>query len=261
MPLDSLHIEELSTGYPGKPVINELSLPPFNTGEVTVLTGPNAAGKSTLLRAMAGLLKARGVIKHGAHDLLGMNARQRAELLSFMPQAVPTDINLSVIEAVISALKASPLDATSSGHEWAQVRAFTVLERIGIPHLALEPLNQLSGGQRQMASLARTVVRDPKILLLDEPTSALDLRHQVKVMKLARSFASDGRVVIIVLHDLNLALRWADRVVVMDKGKIASAGKPTEAITSAIIANVYGVKVRVENCSEGRPHLVVEDEA
>lgn len=261
MSLPSLHIDSLHAGYPGKPVIHDLTLPPFEMGHVTVLTGPNAAGKSTLLRAMAGLLKATGSIRHGERELLSMNARQRAELLCFMPQSVPTDINLSVIEAVISALKASPMDATSSNNELAQTRAFSILERVGIGHLALEPLNQLSGGQRQMASLARTVVRDPQVLLLDEPTSALDLRHQVKVMKLARSFAADGRVVIIVLHDLNLALRWADRVVVMEKGKIASSGKPTDAITSDIIAKVYGVKVRVENCSAGLPHLVVEDEA
>jgi len=256
----TLHIDKLVAGYPGKPVLEALTLPPFQTGEVTVLTGPNAAGKSTLLRAMAGLLRATGSIQFDNRELLSMNARTRAGLLSFMPQTVPTDINLSVIEAVISALKASPMDATSSGNEWAQRRAFAILERVGIGHLALEPLHQLSGGQRQMASLARTVVRDPKILLLDEPTSALDLKHQVKVMKLARSFAADGRVVIIVLHDLNLALRWADRAVVMDKGKIASFGTPADAITPDVIARVYGVKVRVDNCSGGLPHLVVEDE-
>lgn len=260
MSLASLHIDQLVAGYPGKQVLKALTLPPFETGQVTVLCGPNAAGKSTLLRAMAGLLKATGSIRFGDCELLGMNARSRAGLLSFMPQAVPTDINLSVIEAVISALKASPMDATSSGNAWAQKKAFDILERVGIGHLALEPLNQLSGGQRQMASLARTVVRDPKILLLDEPTSALDLKHQVKVMKLARSFAADGRVVIIVLHDLNLTLRWADQAVVMEKGEIASFGTPTEAITSEVIARVYGVKVRVENCSAGLPHLVVEDE-
>src|SRR5690606_3632980 len=133
-------------------------------------------------------------------------------------------INLSVMEAVISALKASPLDAATGANEQLYKRAIAVLDRIGIPHLALEPLNQLSGGQRQMASLARSVVREPKVLLLDEPTSALDLRHQLKVMRLARSFAADGRIVVMVLHDLNLALRWADHVIVMDKGDIASHG-------------------------------------
>ena len=264
MPMDAntptLQISELYAGYPGKAVLSNLTLPPFESGKVTVLTGPNAAGKSTLLRAMAGLLKARGSITYDGQGLLGISPRKRASLVSFMPQSVPTDINLSVIEAIVSALKASPLDAASIGNEHIHDKAFAALERVGIPHLALEPLNQLSGGQRQMASLTRTVVRDPKILLLDEPTSALDLKHQVKVMKLARSFAADGRVVIMVLHDLNLALRWADHVVVMDKGKVAGFGKPTEAITSDIIARVYGVRIRVEHCSSGLPNLIVDDE-
>ncbi len=256
----SLQISELHAGYPGKSVLSNLTLPPFESGQVTVLTGPNAAGKSTLLRAMAGLLKAQGSISYNGQELLGLSPRKRAGLVSFMPQSVPTDINLSVIEAVVSALKASPLDAASTGNEHIHDRALSALERVGISHLALEPLNQLSGGQRQMASLTRTVVRDPKILLLDEPTSALDLKHQVKVMKLARSFAADGRVVIMVLHDLNLALRWADRVVVMDKGEVAGFGRPTEAITAAIIARVYGVRIRVEHCSTGLPNLIVDDE-
>src|SRR5690606_11234250 len=98
------------------------------------------------------------------------------------------------------------------------------------------------------------------MLLLDEPTSALDLRHQLKVMRLARSLAADGRIVVMVLHDLNLALRWADRVIVMDKGAVASQGSPTNAITPSVIASVYGIRARVERCSQGYPTLIVDDE-
>ncbi|SEK18451.1 ABC transporter ATP-binding protein [Parapedobacter koreensis] len=255
-----LLIDNLHTGYPGKPIISGLTLPPLTSGEVTVLTGPNAAGKSTLLRAIAGLLRIKGSMAYEGQELEALSSQKRAEVVSFMPQSVPTDINLSVIEAVISALKASPLDAATSGNEQLYKRAIAVLERIGIAHLALEPLNQLSGGQRQMASLARSVVREPKVLLLDEPTSALDLNHQLKVMRLARSFAADGRIVVMVLHDLNLALRWADHVIVMDKGIIASHGRPTAAITPEIIAQVYGVAIRVETCSLGLPNLIVDRE-
>ncbi|MBK1440169.1 ABC transporter ATP-binding protein [Parapedobacter sp. ISTM3] len=256
----TLRIDNLHTGYPGKPIISGLTLPPLVSGEVTILTGPNAAGKSTLLRAIAGLLRTKGSITYEGQDLGPLSPQKRAGVVSFMPQSVPTDINLSVIEAVISALKASPLDAAGDGNEQLHNRAIAVLERIGISHLALEPLNQLSGGQRQMASLARSVVREPKVLLLDEPTSALDLKHQLKVMRLARSFAADGRIVVMVLHDLNLALKWADQVIVMDKGTIASHGRPTTAITPDIIAQVYGVAIRVEICSLGLPNLIVDRE-
>ena len=258
--MSQLHINDIQVGYPGKKVIRGLTLPPLSSGEVVVLTGPNGAGKSTLLRAIAGLLRMTGSIYYDNHELTAMSIQKRAGYVSFMPQAVPTDINLSVIEAIISALKASPLDAVGDNNTTIHEHAIAVLERIGIAHLALEPLSQLSGGQRQLASLARTVVREPKVLLLDEPTSALDLKHQLKVMRLARSFASDGRIVIIVLHDLNLALKWADQVIVMDKGDIVSQGKPTSAITSEIIAKIYGVEIRVEYCSKGTPTLIVDRE-
>ncbi|WP_262249936.1 ABC transporter ATP-binding protein [Parapedobacter soli] len=255
-----LQINDIHAGYPRKKVINGLTLPPLASGEVTVLTGPNAAGKSTLLRAIAGLLHAHGSVQYEGNELTTLSPRKRASYVSFMPQSVPTDINLSVMEAVVSALKASPLDAATASNEQFHHRAIAVLERIGIAHLALDPLNQLSGGQRQMASLARSVVREPHILLLDEPTSALDLRHQLKVMRLARSFAQDGRIVVMVLHDLNLAMRWADRVIVMHRGELASDGTPIEAITPAVIESVYGVRIRVERCSQGQPNLIVDGE-
>jgi len=256
----ALQITQLHAGYPGKPIINGLTLSPLVSGEVTVLTGPNAAGKSTLLRAIAGLLRVRGLVMYEQQELSNLSPQKRSEIVSFMPQSVSNDINLSVMEAVISALKASPLDTATSDNQQFHRRAIAILERIGIPHLALEPLNQLSGGQRQMASLARSVVREPKVLLLDEPTSALDLRHQLKVMRLAQSFAADGRIVIMVLHDLNLALRWAHRIIVMDKGMVISDGRPTDAVTPEIIAQVYGVQIRVESCTLGLPNLIVDRE-
>ncbi len=256
-----LLISDLHVGYPKKKVIDGLTLPPLASGQVIVLAGPNGAGKSTLLRAMAGLLRVTGSIRLDDRELTALSAQARAGLVSFMPQSVPTDINLSVMEAVISALKASPLDAADRGNAHLHQRAIAALERIGITPLALEPLSQLSGGQRQLASLARSVVREPIVLLLDEPTSALDLRHQLKVMGLAHAFARDGRIVVMVLHDLNLALRWADRIIVMDKGIIVSDGAPTTAITPAIVEQVYGVRIRVENCSQGWPTLIVDDVA
>jgi len=256
---DALLIDQLSAGYKNRDVLKNLQLPPFLSGQVTVLTGPNAAGKSTLLRSIAGLLPAKGKMTFKGNDLLFLTPSERSSWVSFMPQSVPTDIQLSVIEAVISALKASPMDAVSGAQQEIHEQAFSILERIGIAHLALESLHQLSGGQRQMASLARTMVRNPQILLLDEPTSALDLRHQINVMKLARAFAEDGRVVILVLHDLNLALRWSDQVILMDKGQVVSHGRPVEALAPDLIKRVYGVDIRLENCSRQIPYMVVDD--
>lgn len=255
---NQLVVEHMTAGYGKRMIVNDLSLPAMERGTVTALVGPNAAGKSTLLRALSGLLPATGTMRLGELELMKMPLRQRASYMTFMPQSFTHDVSLSVIEAVISALKASPLDGIDIRNAEVYDRALRTLYRIGIPDLALAPLNQLSGGQRQMASLARSVVREPKILLLDEPTSALDLHHQVRVMELTRSLAREGRIVVVVLHDLNLAMRWADQVVVMKSGSVTSYGVPLEAITAEIVEKVYGVKIRVEHCSQNQPHIIVD---
>ncbi|WP_199539433.1 ABC transporter ATP-binding protein [Dyadobacter luteus] len=244
--------------YGKKRIISGLSLASLHAGTVTALVGPNAAGKSTLLRAMSGLLPATGSMLLGESDLMQMELKKRASHLTFMPQSIPQDVSLSVIEAVISALKASPLDGLNVKNSEVYDIALKTLNRIGIADLALSPLNQLSGGQRQMASLARSVVREPKVLLLDEPTSALDLKHQVQVMELTSALAREGRIVVVVLHDLNLAMRWADQILVMQKGQITSSGAPEEAITPQIIKEVYHVNVRVERCSQGQPQVIID---
>ena len=259
MPADmTLSVRGLSAGYPGRPVIRNLTLPDIKGGGVTALVGPNAAGKSTLLLALAGLLRARGEVTFGAHDLLRLSAAERASLVTFMPQALPQGVALTVLDSIIAAYKASASGGLVVSGEDVRLRAIATLDRLGIAALALEQLDRLSGGQRQLVSLAQALVRDPRLLLLDEPTSALDLRHQVIVMTLVRALAAEGRAVIVVMHDLSLAARWADRIVVFGNGTVAAAGRPDEALTPDVIAAVYGVAARVERCSQAGLQIIVD---
>lgn len=256
----ALRVTDLSTGYRGRPVIRQLTLPDIRPGQLYSLIGPNAAGKSTLLRALAGLLRASGSIRLGERELLGLGLAEHARHVTYMPQTVPQGIALTVLESVLSALRASPIESTVPGSREATQRAVGVLEDIGIVQLAMEPLERLSGGQRQLVSLAQALVRGPRVLLLDEPISALDLQYQLRVMQLVRAHAAEqGTIVLTVLHDLQVAARWSDGIVVLSEGRIAAAGPPAEAITPAVLANVYGVLGRVEQGSDGTLQISVDD--
>lgn len=251
--MSGLLVEGVGVRYRARTVLEGMSLPLLVPGEVTVLAGPNAAGKSTLLRAIAGLVPARGEIRLDGEDLAAMPGRRRAERVGFMPQSLPAGAALVVLESVIAALRAS--GAAVAGPE---ARAMAVLDRLGIGALALEPLDQLSGGQRQMVALAQAIVRDPRLLLLDEPTSALDLARQVSLLAEMRRIAAEGRVVLAVLHDLALAARWADRIAVLHQGRLHGFGRPEAVLTPAMLAEVYGVEARVERCSRGQLMVMVD---
>lgn len=250
--MSGLSLNHLNVGYGRRPVLRDLSLPLIRPGEVTVLAGPNAAGKSTLLRAIARLAPATGEIRLDGEDLRSLSAAARAKKIGFMPQTLPSGAALSVLETVIAALRAG--QAVEGGRPGQ--RAMEVLTRLGIEQLALSDLDQLSGGQRQMVSLAQAIVRDPRLLLLDEPTSALDLARQVRLLGELRRIAAEGRVVLAVLHDLALAARWADRIAILHQGSLYAFGPPAEVLTPVMLAEVYGVRARVETCSQG--HLMVQ---
>lgn len=255
---EALHIAELSAGYSHRRVIDRLTLDPFPAGRITALVGPNAAGKSTLLLALAGLIRATGSVRLGARSVLGLSLAERAQIVTFMPQALPQGVELTALESVMASLKAAPIAGLETQGIGIRTRAFGALARLSIGDIAMEPLNRLSGGQRQLVSLAQAIIRDPRVLLLDEPTSALDLRHQTQVMGLVRDLAREGKVVVIVLHDLNLAARWADHVVVLRDGAAAAQGEPTAAFTARMLADVYGVEALVERSSLGHLQVSVE---
>lgn len=252
-----LAIEGLSVGYGRRRIIEDLTLPAISGGGVTALIGPNAAGKTTLLRALAGLVPARGSIRLDDTELTGLSVAGHARHVTYMPQALPQRVALTVFEATLSALMSARDQTLSTAG--AQARAFATLERLGIADLALRGLDELSGGQRQLASLAQSIVREPTVLLLDEPTSALDIHHQMRVMQLVEELARERSIiVIIVLHDIAQAARYARRIVVLERGAVAADGPPGAAITPETLARVYRVEARVERCSQGFLQVIVD---
>lgn len=254
--MSGLLVRNLSVRLGQRQVLAGLDLPALEPGAVTVLAGPNAAGKSTLLRAIAQLVPYHGRIALEGADLHAMGHADRARLLGYMPQSLPSATGLSVLESVIAAAQA----ADDGLQARADAAAMAVLDRLGIAPLALDPLGRLSGGQRQMVALAQAIVRDPRLLLLDEPTSALDLARTARLMAEVRRLADEGRIVVAVLHDLALAARTADRIVVLHQGRIHSAGRPEDVVTPAMLAQVYGVVARVERCSRGQLVVMVDGE-
>ena len=251
-----LCVRGIEVGYGKRVVVPQMDLAPLLPGTLTALVGPNAAGKSTLLRGMAGLLRGtQGEVLLGERDLLTLSIPERARHLVYMPQGLPGNVALTVMESLIGALRATPTPL--AGNDAAAARlAMALLERLQIADLALSGLGRLSGGQRQLVALAQSLIREPAVLLLDEPTSALDLRHQISVMSLVRDMVLErGLVGMVVLHDLGLAARFADRLIALHHGRVEADGTPEATLTPGLLRSVYGVQGRIERCSRG--HLLV----
>lgn len=248
----SLLINDLSVAYGARTIISGLSLPALPAGSLVALVGPNGAGKSTLLRAIAGLERMKGSLSLDGQDVTQLSVAERSRRLAYMPQQLPPGIALGVLESIVAALR------LSGGSNLIEV-AFQALRQLGIEHLAEQPLNSLSGGQRQLVALAQLLARNPQVLLLDEPTSALDLHYQLRVMDAVRERAVAHRLLAVaVLHDINLAASHADWLVVLNQGRVVACGVPEEVLTPGLLAEVYGVEARVEQCSRQRLQVLVD---
>lgn len=248
-----LLISDLSVRYGRKEIIHSLSMGPIKPGQFVAVLGPNAAGKSTLLKAIAGIGSFRGQIYLNGVDMASVPGAKRARMIAYMPQSQPPAIGLPALEAVMSAF------GGTKGRDEAISEAYKVLEDLGATDLALRNLHELSGGQRQIVALAQAIVRKPEVLLLDEPTSALDLKHQVFVMQsAARLVRMKGAIVVAVLHDVSLALRYADSIAVLKDGGLYAYGTPKAVVTSDMLAGVYGIDARIETCSQGKMQIIVD---
>ncbi|MGG7445415.1 ABC transporter ATP-binding protein [Kosakonia oryzendophytica] len=250
-----LSLRGFGAGYPQRQIIANLNIPLLPRGKVTILLGPNGSGKSTLLRAMAGLNRAQGELRLDGLDLLSQPFAKRAEQVVYLPQSLPAGVHLHVLESIIVAQRAS--GGLHSAAKQAEVMG--LLRQLGIEHLALHFLDQLSGGQKQLVGLAQSLIRQPSLLLLDEPLSALDLNYQFHVMDLVkRETQSRNIVTVVVVHDINIALRHGDHVLILKQGELVANGAPGDVITPQTLAQVYGVRGRVEPCSQGMKQVIID---
>jgi len=252
---DGLLVRDLHTGYRKKKIINGLTTPLLPRGKITALLGPNGSGKSTLLRSLADLNPAEGALLLNGDDLMTLPPAKRAQKVVYLPQSLPQGVHLHALESVIVARRASGNTRTHN----VEQEAYAILEKLGVAHLAMSFLDQLSGGQKQLIGLAQSLIRQPDLLLLDEPLSALDLNYQFHVMDIvARETQLRNIVTVVVIHDINIALRHANYAMMLKGGELISSGLPGEVVNSANLATVYGVDGRVEYCSRGLPHVVVD---
>lgn len=243
---DPLTASALGMTLGGRAVLSDISLA-FQPGQVTAVIGPNGAGKSTLLACLSGLLApTTGTVGLGERDLKTLPDRERARRIGILPQS--PEIAWAVDVETLVGLGRLPYRGGLGGGQGAEDRAVIAwaMEQTATTAFARRIATTLSGGERGRVLMARALAGQPEWLLADEPLTGLDPGHQFDACDLLRRIADEGRGVIVTLHDLTLAARLADRVVVLADGRVSADGPPDVALTEALLAEVYGVEARVD---------------
>lgn len=253
-----LQIESLTVGYGGAPVLKGLDLA-VGRGELLVVVGPNGSGKSTLVRTLTrALTPTVGRILLGGRDLWRMRPRDVARQLAVVAQETAVGFEFTVEEVV--ALGRTPHLRPLRGETPRDRAAVAEAMRLtGTAPLAGRLITALSGGERQRVMVARALAQEPRLLVLDEPTAHLDIAHQVEVLDLVRRLnRTQGLTVLVILHDLNLAALYADRVVMLKEGRCWADGPPGDVLTEANILAVYGSRVKVvRHPTTGAPQVML----
>ncbi len=244
-----MRTDDLSVRLNGAVIVDGATLE-LRSGELTVLIGPNGAGKTTLVRALAGLLPAHGKIELNGRPLGTLTARERARHIAYLPQGHVFHWPMAVA-AVVALGRFPHADAFSPLSDADRAAVEHALVATGCGPFAARPVTTLSGGERARVALARALASEAPILLADEPTVSLDPRHQLVVMELLARAAHGGGAVLAILHDLALAARFADHVLVMDRGRLIAEGPPRTIFTPARIASVFGVEAIVTDSESG----------
>lgn len=251
----SLKVLNLNYSYSSKFSITDINLS-FHKA-ITAVIGPNGAGKSTLIKCMANIFKSSGDIYYMDQKIKPGDKSFFSKRLSYLPQSSQNDATITVFEAILLGLMNTLTLKVSSG----QIREVNnMLDTFDLQPLAQRRICELSGGQLQMVLLAQAIIKQPEILLLDEPLNNLDIHKQFALLNLISKLSKQkDMVTVIVMHDINLAARYADNIVIMDKGKLHSQGKPREVITKKTIEDIYRIESNINVNMQGYPVIEFVD--
>lgn len=244
-----LKIEEICTGYDGQEVLHGISAG-IEAGRITVLAGPNGCGKTTFLKSMIGLVsKTSGEIWIDGKKIEEYSAQMLAKKIAYLPQKrnVP---DITVRKMVLHG-RFPYLDYPRRYRAEDLKIADQALQQVGMEAYAEQNLKQLSGGMQQKVFIAMALAQDTPVILMDEPTSFLDIAHQIRLMETVRKLAEQGKAVVLVLHDLAMALRMADQILVLREGRMCVQGTPEAVYKSGVLGEVFGVKVKRVSTEDG----------
>jgi len=240
-----LNADHVSFRYGSDPVVDDVSLT-LHAGEMLGVIGPNGSGKSTLLRLLSGVLQPEsGRVGLFSRGLESYSRRELARQVAVVPQETLVELPFSVTEVVLMG-RSPHLGAFAFEGDRDLEVARQVMQRTGVEHLAGRSIHELSGGERQRVILARALAQEAQVLLLDEPAAFLDIRHGVELYDLLSDLLDEGKSVLTVLHDLNLAAMYCDRVGLLNRGRLVQIGPPGEVITYANITATYETEVYVD---------------
>ncbi|WP_194542657.1 ABC transporter ATP-binding protein [Paenibacillus sp. JZ16] len=251
-----LQITGLSFGYRSNSILRNIHMN-LEKGRVVSIVGPNGAGKTTLLKSIASILPPKkGTVWLRGKDVYSLKPRDLAKIQAYVPQHTASSFPLTVMETVMLGRK--PYIRWGVSSEDLHIVG-TLLSDLHLDHYTTRYLDELSGGERQKVWIARALAQQPDLLLLDEPTSALDIRHQLEVLELVRKLSKhSGILVILILHDLELAARYSDEIYMLKDGEVYASGRPEEVFTCTNMETVYGVKVEVASAKYGLKMTAVE---
>ncbi len=251
-----IKIDDLCFSYSSVPVLKDITMDLSGAKFVSIM-GPNGVGKSTLIHCMNKILKpTSGSVMLDDREVNDITIKEMATIIGYVPYSANDTFPLTVVDTVL--MGRHPYSKWGTLDSDLDI-VYDTLKRLGISHLAMRSFNELSAGQHQKVMLARGLVQEPKILLLDEPTSNLDVRHQLDVTKMLRDLAHEKEILVIMIsHDINIAAKYSDEVIMMHDGSIFAVGSPNEVITPDNLRIVYGVEAKVIE-DEGMPHVILRD--
>jgi len=217
----------------------------IGAGEIGALLGPNGSGKTTILRCILGLLSASsGEVRVAGQDLTQLSARARARLVAYVPQSQSLAFPFTVLEVVVMG-RTPHLAVSATPSQRDVAAAWAQMEAIGIAHLAERSFQQLSGGERQLTLIARALLQDAPVLVLDEPTAALDYGNELRILNVVSELAAGGRAVFMTTHSPDHALGRAQKVVLINNGRMEAFGPPDAVLTGSAMSRLYGLPVHL----------------